>query len=128
MMEILVRAEARKAQVPLEVESAGTIAEPGCGASDPTVACMKTAGFAKDIAQHQSRRVDSLDLARYDVFMCMTIHHARALQDLGVDASRIQIINSRSGGVEDPFGKPLSKYEECASVLAEAAKEFVAGL
>lgn len=120
MLQTLLRAvlaDAKRGDI--QVESAGTDAGSGDPASAGAQAAMERRGLS--LADHGSRHVQTLDLRRYDRFLCMTSAHAAAIRSLGVPAQRISVVNADHGGVPDPWGGDDRAYEATAQVLEQAA-------
>ncbi|NRA37758.1 MAG: low molecular weight protein arginine phosphatase, partial [Planctomycetes bacterium] len=82
MLESLVRAQVDKANLEIEVSSAGVAAGDGQAASAHSQSCMQERGL--DLSKHQSTSVASLELKDYDWCLCMSPNHAMALYDAGV--------------------------------------------
>ena len=127
MLQTLLRAvlaDAKRGDI--QIESAGTGAGAGDPASAGAQAAMERRGLS--LAEHRSRHVQTLDLTRYDRFLCMTSAHAAAIRSLGVPAQRIAVVNADHGGVPDPWGGDDRAYEATARVLEQAAHLHAAEL
>ena len=70
-------------------ESAGIleIADKGGGASPLMINAAKRIGL--DLSSHRRRRVDSLEISRYDLFVCVDDRVAAYILELGVDIKNI---------------------------------------
>jgi protein-tyrosine-phosphatase len=127
MLQTLLRgvlADAKRGDI--QVESAGTGAGSGDPASTGAQAAMARRGLS--LADHRARHVQTLDLTRYDRFLCMTSAHAAAIRSLGVPAQRISVVNADHGGVPDPWGGDDRAYEATAQVLEHATHLYAAEL
>ena len=124
MLAYLLRDEAKKLGIDIEVSSAGVAAGSGQAASAHSVTCMQNQGL--DLSDHRSCSAQALDLSSIDQFHCMTENHAFALYDAGVPQEKLFVVNAKNGGVPDPYGGPLEAYQACADVLSVAAKQIAA--
>jgi protein-tyrosine-phosphatase len=101
----------------LEVHSAGTGAFPGMPASEHAVAVMKARGL--DLSDHRAQVLP--DLQDYDLVLTMTRSHRDAILARQPSmAGRVFTLGEYAGtghDVPDPFGGPLSAYEQTASAL-----------
>lgn len=102
------------------VASGGTLAMPGLGASTYGVEVLAERGL--EIAEHRSRRVESEDVERADLVLCMESGHAEALKIENPEhAERIFLITEMIGrheDVADPYGGPREWYVEMADDMA----------
>jgi protein-tyrosine phosphatase len=122
MLMTLLRDVLEKKNIPAQIESAGTNAGYGEPASTHAQRAMTQRGLS--LAQHHSRPLADISLAEFDLFLCMTSHHAAYVRQQGIDAKKIQVVNAEHGGVPDPFGGSAETYAACAKVLAHAADQL----
>ena len=123
MLACLLKHLAAEAQLDIHVSSAGLAAGLGQAASEHSVTCMQEREL--DLTDHQSTPISQVDLASVDQFHCMSEHHAFALYDAGIPQEKLFIVNAANGGVPDPYGGPLTIYQQTASVLAGAAQDII---
>ncbi len=123
MLACLLKHLAAEAQLDMTVSSAGLAAGADQPASSNSVTCMQERGL--DLSHHKSTPISQVDLASVDQFHCMSEHHAFALYDAGVPQEKLFIVNAAHGGVPDPYGGPLSIYQETAAVLSGAAHDII---
>jgi len=127
MLAALLRAElVRRGIDHVHVDSAGTFAADGQGASAGAQAAMARRGL--DLAAHRSRNVEDREPTLYDAVWCMSASHAGLLSHLGVDAGVLHIVAADAGGIPDPFGGSDAAYESCARVLEREALGIVDAL
>jgi protein-tyrosine phosphatase len=122
MLMTLLRDVLKKKNISAQVDSAGTGARTGDPASHFAQQAMEQRGLS--LANHHSRPVAELALHDYDLFFCMTSHHAAFVRQHGVEAKKIHVVNADHGGVPDPFGAGADVYNACATVLTHAAEHL----
>ncbi len=93
----------------IEVSSAGVSVFPGDEVSVNSAIIAINRGV--NISLHRARQLNPQHIPETDLFVCMTLSHARALQRF-CDSSKIMVLN-----VPDPYGKSLEIYEECAKII-----------
>jgi protein-tyrosine phosphatase len=102
------------------VESAGMEAAEGLPAMKDAISVMREHGI--DISSHQSRGIEELDLASFDVVVAMTPFIAWRLREMGVDCDRIAQLD-----VADPYGKGIEVYRLTAQeIQCQIARLFAA--
>lgn len=95
----------------VECRSAGLAAAEGAPPSSHAVeACRE---IEIDISNHRSHQLTRDELPGTDLFAVMTPNHFRALEEAGVAAEKIQVLN-----VPDPFGGSLEEYRQCRDALS----------
>ncbi len=111
----------------LEVSSAGTSAIPGLKASEHAVQAVRRWGL--DLSGHRSRGTQDVLLRDMDLILTMTARHKEQLLSHWPDlAGRIFTLGEYAGtnqDVPDPFGGPLSAYEQTASSLEAMLQKVV---
>ncbi len=93
----------------IEVSSAGVSVFSGDEVSVNSAIVAINRGI--NISLHRARQLNPQHIAETDLFVCMTLNHARAVQRF-CDSSKIMVLN-----VPDPYGKSLEIYEECAKII-----------
>ena len=98
------------------VESAGTWALDGQSAADGSQSVMDDRGF--DISDHRSKGLSGELLNSFDLILTMEWGHKEALRtEFQEIVGRIYLLSemaNQSGNVDDPYGGPISGYEETA--------------
>ncbi|MBQ3970526.1 MAG: low molecular weight phosphatase family protein [Clostridia bacterium] len=99
-----------------ECRSCGLAACSGSPASDNSAAVLKEWGI--DISYFRSSSILSLMpvLDEFDLFVPMTLNHANALLNMGIDKKKIYLFKS---DVSDPFGGDINTYRKTRDELAE---------
>lgn len=109
----------------LEVESAGTGAYPGMPAADHAIVAMQERGL--DLSAHRSQPVPTFN--EFDLVLTMTRSHRDAILARQPSmAGRVFTLGeyTRTGqDVPDPFGGPLSAYQETALALESVLQAVV---
>ena len=104
-----------------QVESAGTWALDGQSPADGSQTVMIERGL--DISDHRSKSVSGELLQSFDLILTMEWGHKEALRtEFPEIASRIHLLSemvNQTGNVDDPYGGPISGYEETASEIEE---------
>jgi protein-tyrosine-phosphatase len=101
----------------VEVRSAGTSAMEGEPASEGSRRVAEADGF--DLSSHRSHRLTREDVRDADLVLVMERHHRAAVEALGADRGRVQVIDEwpapgdPGSPVSDPFGGSPEAYEEC---------------
>ena len=104
-----------------QVESAGTWALDGQSVADGSQSVMGERGL--DISDHRSISVSEELLQSFDLILTMEWGHKEALRtEFPEIANRIHLLSemaNQTGNVDDPYGGPISGYEETASEIEE---------
>jgi protein-tyrosine-phosphatase len=101
----------------IDVQSAGTSAQPGQPATAPAIELCRGAGI--DLSAHRSRRVSAALLAQADLILVMEPDHLRAVLGMGADPRKSHVLSDWPAPGEpelklfDPFGASREAYEEC---------------
>lgn len=102
-------------------KSAGIAAVSGMPYSKNAVlACEK---LHIDIQQGRARSLQDMDLDSIDVFCPMSVNHAMALVEQGVDKEKIILL--KKGGVSDPYGGDETVYDACCWEIQVAVQNLV---
>ncbi len=99
----------------ITVESRGLSTLGDDAATENAVNAMLDYGC--DISGHRSKPINSNDLSA-DLFVCMTDVHKMLLSQVGVDASKIIVLN-----ISDPYGLSLEAYKECAKEIERSLEK-----
>jgi protein-tyrosine-phosphatase len=113
----------------VEVRSAGTSASSGEPPTDEAVQVMKRRNI--DISGHRSRQVSPALFEWADVVLTMTEEQRAACMAAGAPEGKVATVEEFAGTgkeVEDPVGKGLAAYEECAGELEEVVEQVVGRL
>jgi protein-tyrosine-phosphatase len=93
------------------VESAGIDADDGAPANLKAVAAMEK--FGLDISKHVARDASELDLAAFDLIVTMKPTIEKILiSAFGADPRKLRQLD-----IDDPYGKDLEEYVQCAAKL-----------
>lgn len=127
MAEGILRDEARKRNIGIEVASAGIFAVDGDRASKGARLSMKSRGGLPD---HRSRFLDDEVMEWADLVLVMTGAHKRNLltrYPQMEDKTYLlhEFATGREIDVDDPFGGPLEVYEAVRMQLEEAVKRLL---
>lgn len=98
----------------VECKSAGIMTCNGLPASENSIKALEEIGI--DISNHKSADIRSLNPYDFDLFVPMTLGHAQALMQLGVEKGEIYLF---SNDVSDPYGGSLDVYRATRDELAE---------
>lgn len=98
----------------INVKSAG-MSFSGDPASDNSVEVMKEIGI--DISAHRSSVITASHIEWADKIYCMTSSHKKALEELGVDTSKLFVL---ANGIPDPFGMDTAAYRLCRDEIITA--------
>lgn len=90
--------------------SRGISAYPGQPAAKNAVEVMRDLGC--DLSLHRAANLTDSELEAADIFVCMTAEHASVLKMLGVNESKIEVLN-----VADPFGGNIETYRLTAAEI-----------
>lgn len=103
----------------MRVASAGLFALPGSPAASEAVAALAASGI--DLREHRAAVLDPAAVQDADLVLTMTAAHRRQVLDLVPEArGKVYTLGEYTGmggDLEDPLGRPLSAYRECASRL-----------
>lgn len=110
MAEGIFKSFTKDSPVNFEIKSAGLSAIDGERVSENSVKACRDIGV--DISGHTATNIKNDDLKDTDLFVVMTMSHAKALMTSGVPQNKIYILN-----VEDPYGGSLEIYKECCESI-----------
>lgn len=74
-----------------------------------------------DISTHVPRIIREHDIDVTDIFVVMTMEHAKTLMTVGVPQNKIYILG---GGIPDPYGSDLVTYRRCRKSIEDAIDRF----
>lgn len=114
MAEGLFKKISEERQLDAECKSAGIMTYSGLPASENSVTAMEEIGI--DISKHRSADIRSLNPYDFDLFVPMTLSHAQALMQLGVEKSEIYLFNS---DISDPYGGSLDVYRATRDEISD---------
>lgn len=114
MAEGLFRKISEERQLDTECKSAGIMTYSGLPASENSVKAMEEIGI--DISKHRSADIRSLNPYDFDLFVPMTLSHAQALMQLGVEKSEIYLF---SNDISDPYGGSLDVYRATRDEISD---------
>ena len=125
LAEALLRLEAARRGVDIEVASAGTFAAAGAPASQPSILVAGRRGA--DLSSHRSRALDREVLAAADLVLAMTPAHLGAVRsghgrelNAGLVTDYLPADHPmHSAPVADPFGGSADQYEQVADILEQ---------
>ncbi len=126
-----LREEAKRRDVAIEVDSAGT-AEWHVG--DPPHHQIRAAGERVGLRiDGSARQVDPSDFGRFDVILAMDASNHRDLEDLAPDAEVVKRIHrfrsfddsANTLDVPDPWGGPDIGYDETIVLVQRAARGVI---
>ena len=107
------------------VDSAGTWATEGIGATDLAIEVMQEQGLSLD--EHRSQKVTQEMMMAYDLILVMVSNHKEALQVEFPDQAHKVFLMSEIVGetydIDDPIGMPLDDYRATAEMIAGIIKE-----
>jgi len=110
MAEGLFKKISDNSKLKFTVDSAGLTAIDGDAVSPNAVlACI---GYDVDIASHKAKDIRNVHIENVDLFVVMTMEHARALMDRNVPQNKIYVLN-----VPDPFGGNAVLYKDCCEKI-----------
>ena len=112
----------------LVVESAGTGAADGTGASDG--ALLVTLEHGDDISGHRARTLTSDMVGRADLILTMGERHLARVRELGGASKSFRLTDFAANGgrgadVGDPFGGDLTTYRATHEELESAVRRAV---
>lgn len=99
------------------VQSAGTSATEGCGASENTIRVLDELDV--NLRNHRSRKLSSELLEWADLVIAMTQSHLAIIQRLSSTIEKkpeiklLSQFSDSSSGISDPFGGDVETYKEC---------------
>jgi protein-tyrosine phosphatase len=100
-----------------QVESAGTEAENGAGATPEAIQVMSERGL--NILNHRSRSLQMVNLPDYDLVIALTPAIGQTLLEKGVHATKLHVLN-----IPDPLGRGLKAYRETAVAIERELKRL----
>lgn len=105
-----------------ELASMGVAAAHGAPASPQAVAVLAPRGI--DLGGHQSQPATWERLADFDLALCLTRSHARALESLLPPGRgpRIELLDPQGRDVPDPIGGDVEEYRRCAAAIEGALR------
>lgn len=122
----LLAAACRDAGIDAEIESFGIhesiLENPHKGASANSRAVAKE--FGGDIEGHIRRHLSQVQLSQYDGFMVVSGEVAQKLFEQDVPASKVYIMCDPNG-LDDPYGKEIEYYYECARTIQAEIPRFL---
>lgn len=131
MAAALLRQQAAKAGLALEVESAGVNALTGAPASAGAIAAMKR--YHIDLRPHLAKRLTDIT-PHYDLILTMSrTHRNQVINHLPMLAERVHVLREYVGvsgdsDVADPYGGCDAVYETCAGELAKLIQLLILSL
>lgn len=112
---------AKEKNLDWRAKSAGLAAFSGMPYSKNAVlACEK---LHIDIRQGRACSLGEVDPDSIDLFCPMSVSHALALTDIGVDKEKIILL--KKDGVCDPYGGDEAVYDACCQEILEAVRNLV---
>lgn len=129
--EAVLRAEAARQGIELEVGSAGTAAYDGAPASEGSYLVALEHGL--DLSAHRARSVTRALVDEADLVLTMSRRHLQRVRDLGGETKShlfAEYAPAGDGGAEipDPVGQGIEAYRETHARLAELAVNVVSRL
>ncbi len=130
--EAAIREAAEAAGLEVEVDSAGT---GSWHVGDPPHSESVAAGAAVGLRiEGRARRVSVADFERFDIILAMDRSNLRDLMELAPsreDQARIRLYrtydpDTTGDEVPDPWGGPMSGYEETIRIVRAAARGLIA--
>lgn len=116
LAEVIARREViARGWLDVEVESAGTSANPGSPASDGSLLVALEHGL--DLGAHQARPLTRALIGNADLILTMSASHLGAVRAMG-GGDKAQLLatyaepDADARGVSDPFGGDLPMYRE----------------
>ncbi|MCQ4022725.1 MULTISPECIES: hypothetical protein [unclassified Ruminococcus] len=73
-----------------------------------------------DLSEHKSTSIRSLNADEIDLFVAMTMEHAKVLMNLGAAKNKIYVMN-----IPDPYGGSQEVYNSCCSAIKAEAEKLV---
>ena len=76
-----------------------------------------------DIKNGKSVSINEFDFSKIDMFCPMTLSHANALVNMGVEKDKIILL--KSSGISDPYGQNLEVYKNCCLEIKDAVNNLI---
>jgi len=103
----------------IDVCSAGVFALPGARATPEAVEALAEAGI--DLKGHRAALLSTALVEEADLVLTMTAMHRHQILQLASDSGhKVHVLADYAGwggDLEDPIGRPLAVYRDCASRL-----------
>lgn len=111
----------------IRVESAGTMAFPGGGASPGAVAAMEELGLTLD--GHQTQPVTPALIHEAEQIFCMTEEQLRVVRAMAPDATaELHLVDPTGQNTLDPFGGSLGLYRKTALQIQDHLRARIDGM
>lgn len=114
----------------VKVESAGTWAVVGAGASAGSVEAMVARGI--DLTDHRGRQLDVQQAERSDLILVMEEAHRRAIFNNWPRMLRKTYLLSEMAGenddIDDPYGGPQADYDAAAIIIEDYVRRGLPGI
>lgn len=126
MAEALLKARLKAdGRSDVRVTSSGLAVNPGQDMTREAVAALKTFGIKN--FRHKAKQLSAEAAAKYDLIICMTEGHKRALAGDTKLGDRLTTIAELTGGqdVSDPYGDNLAVYIKAAEYLNYACDDIL---
>ena len=121
--EELIRQEGIKHNIPLEVDSAGTIDyHAGKGPDPRSRAVMRAHDF--DISGQQSRPLTATDFDLFDVILCMDQHNLLDAKRIAQGPAELHLFVD-GVDVPDPYYGGATGFEEVYAMLEKASIQWI---
>lgn len=123
MAEAMFKKISQERKLDVQAFGAGIMTADGLSASDNAISVMRELDI--NLADYKSTDISSVDIESFDLFVPMTLSHAKSLISLGVDKKKIYLFSS---DVSDPYGGSAEVYRATRDELAEklnALADFV---
>jgi len=101
----------------INIQSAGTGAADGCGASENAIKVLDELGI--NLRNHRSQKLTSTLLEWSDLAIAMTQNHFSNIRNLALQIEKkpeiklLSEFSDKSLGISDPFGGNLEIYKDC---------------
>lgn len=119
MAQVLFEKISQEQGLDVQCFGAGIMTVSGLPASDNSKAAMKEIGI--DISNYKSTDIKSINLNDFDLIVPMTINHAHALVEYGVDKKKIYLFDT---DVSDPYGGSLEVYKATRDELVKKLEKL----
>ena len=126
MAELLFNKRARETGVDAIAQSAGLCTIEGLLINDNSKEALKERGVESDF--FRSTDIYDLDLSDFDLVVGMTKSHTDELKAMGIDDSKVFMLNAENGGVADPYGSNLATYKACRDEINNSLEEIFSKL
>lgn len=126
MAEILFNSLAISKGIDAHAQSAGLCTIEGLLINDNSKEALLELGIESDF--FRSTDICDLDLSTFDLVVGMTQEHVAELISMGVDSSKVRMLNEKKGGVADPYGSSLGVYKACRDEILNSLEEIISEL